>query len=69
MFTIAIVSLSISCVCMLIIAADVTSRKQNMWIMNMVWPVTALYSGPLGLWAYFAIGRAPLSNQITQPPI
>jgi hypothetical protein len=28
-----------------------------MWIMNIVWPVTALYSGPLGLWAYFSFGR------------
>ena len=28
-----------------------------MWIMNIVWPVTALYSGPLGLWAYYKIGR------------
>jgi hypothetical protein len=28
-----------------------------MWIMNWVWPLTALYAGPLALWAYFAIGR------------
>jgi len=28
-----------------------------MWIMNIVWPVTALYSGPIGLWAYFRLGR------------
>lgn len=27
-----------------------------MWIMNVVWPITALYSGPLGLWAYFHWG-------------
>ena len=28
-----------------------------MWIMNLVWPITALYSGPLGLYVYFKIGR------------
>ena len=26
--------------------------------MNVVWPVTGLYAGPLALWAYFADGRA-----------
>jgi len=26
--------------------------------MNVVWPVTALWSGPLGAWAYFRFGRA-----------
>ena len=25
-----------------------------MWIMNLVWPITALYFGPIALWAYFA---------------
>ena len=25
--------------------------------MAVVWPLTALYAGPFGLWAYFAIGR------------
>ena len=28
-----------------------------MWIMNIVWPVTALYSGPIALWFYFKVGR------------
>lgn len=42
----------------LIIAVDLVSGyKQHMWIMNVVWPITALYSGPLGLWAYFKLGR------------
>lgn len=29
-----------------------------MWIMNVVWPVTALWSGPVGLYAYLRWGRA-----------
>jgi hypothetical protein len=43
----------------LFIAADILSgRRQAMWIMDVVWPVTALWSGPLGLWAYLRWGRA-----------
>jgi hypothetical protein len=32
-------------------------HRQHMRIMNLVWPLTALYSGPLGLWFYFRVGR------------
>ena len=28
-----------------------------MWIMNLVWPLTALYAGPFGVWAYYKVGR------------
>lgn len=28
-----------------------------MWIMNVVWPVTALYFSVFALWGYFPIGR------------
>jgi hypothetical protein len=45
--------------CAAAIAADLAlGRRQAMWIMNIVWPVTALWSGPLGLWAYARYGRA-----------
>jgi hypothetical protein len=41
-----------------LITADILrGYQQKMWIMNIVWPVTALWSGPLGLWAYIAVGR------------
>jgi len=41
-----------------VITWDLASgHKQHMWIMNIVWPLTALYSGVLGLWAYFRVGR------------
>lgn len=30
-----------------------------MGIMDVVWPLTALYSRPLGLYVYYSIGRAP----------
>jgi hypothetical protein len=44
---------------MLLVAADLLAgHPQRMKIMNVVWPVTALWSGPLGVWAYFRFGRA-----------
>jgi hypothetical protein len=41
-----------------VIIADLGRRPQVMWIMNLVWPLTALYSGPFGLAFYFVYGRA-----------
>lgn len=42
--------------CALIVVLHLLRRPQQMWIMNVVWPVTALYSGPLALWFYFKYG-------------
>lgn len=42
----------------LLIVADLRHRPQHMAVMNPVWPITALYFGPLGLWAYHAVGRS-----------
>lgn len=42
------------------IALDIFSgRRQHMKIMEVTWPVTGLYMGPLAWWAYCAFGRAP----------
>jgi Domain of unknown function (DUF4396) len=58
----AIASLLAGGICAVIIVIDLLAgHKQHMWIMNVVWPVTALYAGPLGLWAYYRMGR--LSTQ------
>jgi hypothetical protein len=35
----------------------VAGRRQTMPVMEWVWPVTALYLGPLALWAYLRYGR------------
>jgi hypothetical protein len=54
----ATICLLVGGICALIIVIDLLSGyKQHMWIMNVVWPITALYSGPLGLWAYYRMGR------------
>jgi hypothetical protein len=44
-------------ICGAIVIADLARHPQEMWIMDVVWPLTVLYSGLFGLWAYFAIGR------------
>lgn len=41
----------------MVIAFDEIRHPQKMWIMNVVWPVTALYFSVFGLWGYFRIGR------------
>lgn len=43
----------------LLVILDLRARPQPMWIMNLVWPLTTLYMGPIGLWMYHGIGRAP----------
>ncbi len=55
---IAVISIVIAGICMLIILADILSgNRQHMMIMNFVYPITALYAGPLALVAYFTVGR------------
>ncbi len=41
-----------------IIGFDETRRPQPMWIMNVVWPVSALFGGILVLGGYVAYGRS-----------
>ena len=56
---VAWISLASSFACAIVIAADVFLRghRQRMWIMDVVWPLTALYAGLLGLFAYWHWGR------------
>lgn len=53
----SIASLSLGGLCFLFIAADLVKHPQKMWIMNLVWPITALYAGPLALLFYYKVGR------------
>ncbi len=62
---IAIVSIVISFICSTVVIIDIINgHQQKMWIMNIVWPVTLLYSGPIGLWAYFKIGRKDTKKEM-----
>ncbi|MQA74084.1 MAG: DUF4396 domain-containing protein [Solirubrobacterales bacterium] len=62
--TIAWVSLALAAICAALVAWDILGRgyRQPMRIMEAVWPITALYLGPLGLLAYRRWGR-PKSNR------
>jgi hypothetical protein len=56
--TLSVVSLFLAGICTAAIVIDILAgHKQHMWIMNLVWPITALYAGPLALWAYYRVGR------------
>jgi hypothetical protein len=52
-------SLALGFACALAIAADIVlfGHRQHMAIMNMAFPLTALYMGPVALWAYLPRGR------------
>ncbi|HET7786363.1 MAG TPA: DUF4396 domain-containing protein [Myxococcales bacterium] len=56
----AVLFLAASAASAVLIAADIFLRghRQSMWIMDVVWPVTALWSGPFGVHAYDRWGRA-----------
>jgi hypothetical protein len=55
---IAIISLIVLLVSACIVVIDVRSgHRQKMAIMNWGWPITALWAGPFGLWAYYPVGR------------
>jgi hypothetical protein len=54
---ISIVSLMIAAGCAICITIDLIHHPQKMSIMNVVWPVTALYLGPAAIWLYFHYGR------------
>lgn len=51
-------ALAVSAICALALAVDLLNgQAQKMWIMDLVWPLTALWAGPAGLWFYFRYGR------------
>lgn len=53
----SIVSIIIAFICSITIALDLRSHPQKMWIMNLVWPVTALFGSVIALWGYYRYGR------------
>ena len=52
----SISSLVLAGICALAIAVDELRRPQQMWVMNVVWPVTALFGSVAWLVGYFAVG-------------
>ncbi len=65
--TISLVSLGIAFICMVVIIVDLLAgHRQHMMIMNFVYPVTALYAGPLALLVYYTIGRKSTADAVTE---
>ncbi|GAA2049784.1 DUF4396 domain-containing protein [Leifsonia soli] len=60
---VATTSLLLGAACAVWVALDVVRRPQPMRVMAVVWPVTMLFGGLLGLWFYRAQGRAPRAGQ------
>ncbi|HEX5327031.1 MAG TPA: DUF4396 domain-containing protein [Acetobacteraceae bacterium] len=63
----SIAALALGGVSALVIVADLRRHRQHMWIMNLVWPITALFGGAwiglviLGRWL-----RAPLAADMVE---
>ncbi len=62
----SIFSLALGFVAALIAAGDVMRHPQHMGIMNVVWPVVALFAGPIALWAYYSYGRLA-AHEVAKP--
>lgn len=56
--TIGWVSIGVAVGCALWIGIETARRPQRMGVMNVVWPVSALYFSVLAVWAYYRWGRA-----------
>jgi hypothetical protein len=53
----SLLSLLVAGLCAMGIVVDETRTRQKMRIMYAVWPLTALFGGPLWLWLYWRHGR------------
>jgi hypothetical protein len=62
-------SLGIAFICAIVIAIDEVRHPQKMWIMNVVWPVTALYFSVFALWGYLRIGRGMVKGAMQGVPM
>lgn len=66
--TFAFAHIVVSVLCALFVIGDsAAGRRHKMKVMDFVWPLTVLWSGPLGLALYFLIGRpATVGTQASQ---
>lgn len=65
--TLIYISLIIGILSFIIIGIDILNgHRQRMKIMDLVYPITGLYAGPLALLVYFTIGRKSLQKNTNQ---
>ncbi|MGQ7932464.1 DUF4396 domain-containing protein [Paraburkholderia sp. D1E] len=62
--------ISLGAICTVVIAADEVRHPQKMWIMNLVWPLTALFRTVFWLTGYCAWGRNASTSMAnsSEPP-
>lgn len=60
------ISIGVALVCALLIAVDELRHPQAMGVMNVVWPVSALYFSVMAVWAYFTVGRKKTKEAMAQ---
>lgn len=58
--------LSLCWICALILVMNEFMAPQRMWIMNVVWPINALYWGPVAVWAYYRWGRLETKRAVME---
>lgn len=64
---ISVLMLVLGGVCAIVILIDLLlGNRQHMWIMNIVWPVSALFGTALTLWAYFKYGRLNTHRRVLE---
>ncbi|HEY8714453.1 MAG TPA: DUF4396 domain-containing protein [Candidatus Acidoferrum sp.] len=64
--TVAWLSLGIAFVSAATIVVDEITHPQKMWVMNIVWPMTALYLSIFALYGYFRIGRGMTKKKMAK---
>lgn len=52
--------------CAAVIIVDEIRHPQKMTVMNFVWPITALYGGPVAMWGYFKSGPKMTKQYLQQ---
>ena len=60
--TLATISLAVGAFCSITITLDEMRRPQKMWIMNLVWPLAALFGSLLWTAGYYLWGRASVDG-------
>jgi Domain of unknown function (DUF4396) len=65
--SLATASLALAFLCAAVTALMLLARPQKMWVMDVVWPVTALYWGPVGLWGLWEMGTPPVRPKPAKP--
>jgi hypothetical protein len=60
------ISIAVAALCAVWIAVDEARHPQAMVVMNVVWPITALYFSVIAVWAYYRWGRLKTKESMQQ---